>query len=290
VEAVEYDDDGFELLGYLAVPVTAVEGKTPAVVVLPDWDGNSGSEGYESLRATMLADAGYIGFNADIYGKGLQDVPDFDQRTEQTTLYRSDPELFVSRIQAAVNVLVNHPLVDSEKIAIIGYCFGGTGTVDYAFSGLTNAKVVVPFHGGLNPLRAVQTDDVYPYVLIQSGGIDDAHGNNTELEMQLNGANADWEITRYSGVDHGFTAWPSDAYDATADSRSWWSMLSLLEMVFADTDEESGGSEGTTDPNGDNGDVTSPNGDETSDGTGFSVVSVLSSAMLMSFMFAVTSL
>ena len=48
-------------------------------------------------------------------------------------------------------------------------------------------------------LAPVETDDVYPYVLIQSGGVDDAHGNNTELEMALNGASATWEITRYSG-------------------------------------------------------------------------------------------
>lgn len=70
--------------------------------------------------------------------------------------------------------------------------------MDYAFSGLRGVKAVVPFHGGLTSLAPIQTDDIYPYVLVQSGGADDAHGNNTELEMALDGANATWEITRYS--------------------------------------------------------------------------------------------
>jgi dienelactone hydrolase len=79
-------------------------------------------------------------------------------------------------------------------------CFGGTGVVDYAFTEVKDVKAVVPFHGGLTSLAPVQTEEVYPYVLIQSGGIDDAHGNNTELEMALNDAEAIWEITRYSGT------------------------------------------------------------------------------------------
>ena len=70
--------------------------------------------------------------------------------------------------------------------------------VDYAFADVKDVKAVVPFHGGLTSLSPVQTDDVYPYVLVQSGGVDDAHGNNTELEMSLDKANATWEITRYS--------------------------------------------------------------------------------------------
>ena len=79
-------------------------------------------------------------------------------------------------------------------------CFGGTGVVDYAFADIKNVKAVVPFHGGLTSLAPIETDVVHPYVLVQSGGEDDAHGNNTELELMLNGGNATWEITRYSGA------------------------------------------------------------------------------------------
>lgn len=142
-------------------------------------------------------------------------------------------------------------------------CFGGTGVVDYAFADIKNVKAVVPFHGGLTSLAPIQTEVVHPYVLIQSGGEDDAHGNNTELELMLNGGNATWEISRYSGtfpmtstwqpksdrrvltvsllhwlllstsdVYHGFTHWGEDAYNPSADWRSWDAMLSVFDMLL----------------------------------------------------------
>jgi gamma-glutamyl:cysteine ligase YbdK (ATP-grasp superfamily) len=46
-------------------------------------------------------------------------------------------------------------------------------------------------------------------------------GNQTQLEDALNGANADWEISRYSGVSHGFTAWSADAVQPPGYVRSW---------------------------------------------------------------------
>merc|ERR1712194_442660 len=99
---------------------------------------------------------------------------------------------------------------------------------------LDNVKAVVPIHGGLTPLRAVQTDSVTPYVMILSGGVDDAHGNTTELELHLDAANATWEISRYSNAQHGFTGWSSPAYQPMADSRSWMSTMSLFETMVAD--------------------------------------------------------
>ena len=198
VDAVEYEDDGFALTGYLALPEGALMNATAAVVIVPDWDGVSGPDGYEARRATLLAKEGYVAFAADIYGSDLQQVESFEERGQLTSLYRTDYALFVSRIQAAVDLVAQHELVNPHEILLIGYCFGGTGVVNFAFSGLQNVKAVVPFHGGLTSLAPIQTDAVYPYILVQSGGIDDAHGNTTELEMALDSANATWEISRYS--------------------------------------------------------------------------------------------
>jgi hypothetical protein len=66
-----------------------------------------------------------------------------------------------------------------------------------------------------------------------SGGDDDAHGNQTDLEAALNAGNAIWEITRYSGVVHGFTKWDSvEAYSLKADYRSWESMLTAFQELM----------------------------------------------------------
>lgn len=237
VETVAYDADGFALEGYLALPPMDAGEQRPALVILPDWDGVNGPTGYEAERAVMAAkEGGYVAMVADIYGAEFTNVDDFPTRMELATKYRSDPELFVSRIQAGIDQLMAHEAVDSNLIFVAGYCFGGTGAIDYAFSSgaLKNVKAVVPIHGGLNPLQAIQTDAVQPYVLILSGGVDDAHGNTTELEAHLDGASATWEISRYSNAQHGFTKWdtsPMSRYDAMADSRSWWSMMSLIDTL-----------------------------------------------------------
>merc|ERR1711865_503756 len=100
----------------------------------------------------------------------------------------------------------------------------------------TNVQAVVPIHGGLSPLRTIETEDgvVSPYILVLSGGVDDAHGNTTELEQHLDSTDAKWEITRYSDAEHGFTKWGSAAYQPMADSRSWSSMMSFDDFVQID--------------------------------------------------------
>jgi len=177
--------------------------------------------------------AGYIAMVADIYGTNYTDVVDFETRIAQATYYRSDPALFVQRIQAGIDQVLAHPNVDTDNVFVAGYCLGGTGSIDYGFSAtaLDNVKAVVPLHGGLTPLRAVETDAVKPYVLVLSGGVDDAHGNTTELEMHLDAHQAKWEISRYSNAEHGFTKWGSGAYQAMADSRSWDAMMSLFQTL-----------------------------------------------------------
>lgn len=63
---------------------------------------------------------GYVGFAADIYGAEVGSVEDQDTRIELVTLYRSNNTLFYGRIQAAVDVVKNHPDVMPDKIAVIG--------------------------------------------------------------------------------------------------------------------------------------------------------------------------
>lgn len=80
---------------------------------------------YEKQRAFLLSELGYVGFAADIYGADLQEDLNQTVRIEQTTLYRSNMDLFVSRMQRAVDYVKTLDFVDSENVAMIGYCFGG---------------------------------------------------------------------------------------------------------------------------------------------------------------------
>jgi dienelactone hydrolase len=232
VMAMNYTDvDGAALTGYYTAPdMMGDTNKTvPTVVILPDWDGVNT---YEKDRATLLAMSGYAAFAADIYGSDLQENLDFPTRIAQSNLYRNDPGLFNQRIQTAIDLVKTFPEVDSDNIAVIGYCFGGTGVMEYAFSGSTDVKVIASFHGGHQMMPQTPEIAIAPYVLVLSGGIDDAHGNQTEMEAAMNARNASWEITRYAKVDHGYTSWYSGAYNLMADARSWDSMMSTFAALM----------------------------------------------------------
>jgi dienelactone hydrolase len=123
VTTVDYVDefDGKELQSFLAMPSAEWKRPLPAVVIFPDWDGVNA---YEQERATALADMGYVALAADIYGKDLHEVAEIPDRIEQVTLYRTNPDLYFSRMQAAIDQIKALEDVDPDEIAIIGYCFG----------------------------------------------------------------------------------------------------------------------------------------------------------------------
>src|SRR4051794_12935651 len=65
---VSYKEGSTELEGFVSFPKSP-KGLTPVVIVVPDWKGVSD---YFRDRTEKLAELGYIGFAADIYGKGVR--------------------------------------------------------------------------------------------------------------------------------------------------------------------------------------------------------------------------
>jgi dienelactone hydrolase len=55
--------------------------------------------------------------------------------------------------------------VNPDEIAIIGYCFGGSGVILYSMSNTTDAKVSVPFHGSFEEMPPVQ-GEIASYLLV----------------------------------------------------------------------------------------------------------------------------
>eukprot|EP00588_Corethron_pennatum_P026673 CAMPEP_0194313438 /NCGR_PEP_ID=MMETSP0171-20130528/10324_1 /TAXON_ID=218684 /ORGANISM="Corethron pennatum, Strain L29A3" /LENGTH=218 /DNA_ID=CAMNT_0039068409 /DNA_START=17 /DNA_END=670 /DNA_ORIENTATION=- len=150
------DDEGVLLQGFLSLPSTATQVALPVVVVLHD---SSGPDTYEQQRATMVArELGYIGFAADVYGL-LTDIPEdtggwAGPYTELIAQLTSNATLFALRIRAAVDHVKSLPEVDAERVALIGYCLGGTGIVHYLNSGEKGASAgAVGFHPSIPMVR-----------------------------------------------------------------------------------------------------------------------------------------
>ncbi len=159
-KVVEYREGDTVLEGFLAEPKTVTK-NTPAIVVVHEWMGLGD---YAKMRARMLAELGYVAFAADIYGKGVR-AKDMDEAGKLATRYKSDRPLMRKRILAAIETASKLPNVDSKRIAVMGYCFGGTVALEAARA---HAPVIaaISFHGGLSSPTAKDTKDLGAKIIV----------------------------------------------------------------------------------------------------------------------------
>jgi len=246
VEEVKYStDDGFAMTGYVAVPETTSEESVPAVIIIHDLSKPTLTDvgTYEPTRAHMLAELGYVGFAADLFGdNGGNNLTDMSQLYGYAKQLRVDDiDLANERVKAAMDTVKNLTLegvkVDPDRIALIGYCLGGSVVINYATSGQKGVKGIVSYHGGLADGIAPVDGDIHAAMLIESGGDDDAGSSIEDLEKIMKSGNTKWEYSRYSGVEHAFTVWDDaqSRYNDRADVRSWNDTQTFLSDIFDGT-------------------------------------------------------
>ena len=237
-ESVRLNAKGTVLNSYLAY-VEGKEGKRPAVLVLPEWWGMND---YTRKRADMLAELGYVALAVDMYGDGqTADNPNDAGRLMNGVL--GDMSQAEARLGAALEYLQNHELVDSERIAAIGYCFGGAMALHAARTGMPLAAVV-SFHGALGSAHKPARGEVKARVLVCHGA-DDAlvpEADVQALKAEMKEAGADFRFVAYDGALHGFSNPEATAngkkyglplaHHEDADRKSWHEMRQLFDTVF----------------------------------------------------------
>ena len=223
LKEVTYHDGKQELQG-LSIKSVKKNSNNPAVLILPAWKG---IYNHAKNVATDLSKLGYIAFVADIYGKGNY-PKNTDEAGEISSYYKSNVLEYQNRIVLALNELIKSG-ANPDNIAIIGYCFGGTGVLEAAYANL-NVKGVVSFHGGLTAENVLQKSPIIPKVLILHGA-DDPYVAEKDIKgcvESLNSRNADWQMISYSDAVHAFSDPEAGnnkasgaAYNAAAAERSW---------------------------------------------------------------------
>jgi dienelactone hydrolase len=232
---LDYRDGATVLQGYVAYD-DAFKGKRPGVLIGHQWKGLGE---YEKRRARMLAQMGYVAFALDIYGKGVRPT-NRQESGAQAGRYRGDRPLLRQRAHAAVLELRKNPLVDGNRLAMIGYCFGGGTALELARSG-ADLKGFVSFHGNLDTPDPSLAKNIKGKILVLHGAIDP----NVKPESikafhdEMEAAKADYQFISYSGAVHSFTEREAgndisrgSAYDAKADHRSWQAMKQFFAEIF----------------------------------------------------------
>ncbi len=232
-EAV-YKYDEAEYLGYIAFD-DSLKYPRPGVLVVHEWWGQND---YARLRTRKLARLGYVAFALDMYGQGRK--TEHPEQAKEWSGQLADVALMRERATAGLNVLRHHPMTDPDRLAAIGYCFGGATVLQLAYSG-ADIRGVVSFHGSLPPATPQDVRALQAAILVCHGADDPLVPPDRveKFTTSLAKSIVDWELVAYPGAAHSFTNPAADgfgidgvSYNADADRASWAKMKAFLDQVF----------------------------------------------------------
>lgn len=236
-EVVHYQVGDTHLTGYLAYPRTAKN--APGILVVHEWWGHND---YARKRADMLAELGYVAFALDMYGDG------------KVTGHPKEANAFMmevvnnagaaqARFMAAYDIVKEHPATNPQKMAAIGYCYGGAVVLSMARAGV-ELKGVASFHGSLQGLSPIREGGVDTPFLIFNGADDPfvPAEQKVKFKAEMDAANIQYQFIDYPGAVHAFTNIGATAkgeeyglplrYDAGADVDSWKKMQAFFTQIF----------------------------------------------------------
>lgn len=237
---------GSDISAYRADPAGPIKG---AIIVIHEIWGlvdhittvadRFAAEGYLAIAPDILSNAGLT----PAAGQELHDLamnPDEAVRTEAQPLMREklaaarEPEYgewAVAQLRKVVDYLELQPGVD-ERIAVTGFCFGGS----YAFAlaaAEPRMKAAVPFYGAPPEESDIAAITCPVYALY--GGLDTKLMESLPaVSAAMKHANVDFESTVYEGARHAFfNDTNALTYDAEVAEDAWSRVLAFVEKNLA---------------------------------------------------------
>lgn len=155
---------------------------------------------------------------------------------------RSDRVEGRKRVNAALEAMVKEAekrgIGDSSKKAAVGFCFGGGNVLELARSG-ANLDAVVCLHGDLGTTMPARKGDIKAAVFVIHGSKDPVapKAQRDELEAELDGVGANWQLLDLGGRLHSFaeeeTKMPGVAeYHAGAAHQTYRMLDDFIQDAF----------------------------------------------------------
>ena len=238
-EEVSYSSGTTTMKGYLATD-DSIPGRRPGVLVVHEWWGQNA---YARKRAAMLAELGFTALAVDMYGEGKTAEHPKDAGAFSSAVMQNLPEAR-ARFEAALQLLKQQPTVDPQRIAAIGYCFGGGVVLEMAREGV-DLDAVASFHGSLAASHRAEPGMIKAKRILVANGAADRFINPADvagLTGELAASGVPFEFLNLEGAVHSFTNPEADmygkkfglplAYNAAADQKSWLAMRKMFAEVF----------------------------------------------------------
>jgi dienelactone hydrolase len=133
--------------------------------------------------------------------------------------------------------------VDTNKIAAVGYCFGGAVVIHMARIGL-DLKAVASFHGGIQAITPAEEGKVKAFVLVCNGAADPfvTQEQIDAFKKEMENAKVRYKFINYEAAIHSFSNPAADSlgkkfnmplgYNEKADKDSWAEMQKTFYEVF----------------------------------------------------------
>lgn len=230
---IPYQDQETSLEGFAAYPSAE---KHPAVILCHAW---AGRDDFICGVAKQMAGWGYVGFALDMYGKGMIGK----SKEENASLKKSfleQRELLQRRIVKSFNVAQSLSYVDPDRIAVLGFGFGGLCALDLARSGAA-LKGAISVYGHFDPPPESLIKPIQAKILILHG-YNDPLSPQMELlafEKEMDRSQVDWQIHTYGNTMHAFITpgvnHPSAGllYNSLSANRAWQSISQFLTEIFS---------------------------------------------------------
>jgi carboxymethylenebutenolidase len=192
---VSYMSSKDSVQGYMSKPEG--EGPFPALILVHEWWG---LDDWVKANADKFAKMGYLALCVDLYRGKVTDDPKVAQELSRTL----DQQQGVRDVIAAYNYLKSVKDVDTARIGSIGWCMGGTYSLQSAIY-IPDLKGAVVCYGGLttdpdllgkiqSPVLGIfgRDDKVIPPDKVQA------------FETAMNNLHKDIKVIEYPGVGHAF--------------------------------------------------------------------------------------
>ena len=208
----------------------------PTVVIVPTV---MGVQPLEIGFAEKLVALGYHAVVIDLFGKRFRPVIDRGEAFAAMGELREDRSALRDRLLTVLDEVRNRPHVDNDRVAVIGYCFGGQCALDVARSGADVAGVA-SFHGLFDP-PGLPPQPIKAKVVAYHGWEDPMVPPEAVVALgkELTDGGADWQIHAYGNVGHGFTNPKAHEigikgveYNEVAARRSWAGLEQFLGELF----------------------------------------------------------
>ena len=216
--------NGTPFTGYLAKPVDA-SSPLPGLIVIQEWWGLN-----DNIRTMTrrLASEGYAALAVDLYDGAVATTRDEAKTLVQAAIQNSDR--LTENVVAAHNYLTD--VQEAPSVGSIGWCFGGSWSLNTALALPTDLDAAVIYYGGQISTDPAILEPLQMPIQGHFGSLDSNPSIDTvqAFETALTDLGKEPEIYLYEGANHAFANPSGTRYNAVAADLAWERTVAFLKQ------------------------------------------------------------